>query len=130
MFDDRGNFKTDEAYELYNDACAQAHAPGSCVFDLVEAHMCTYRAIGLLMMAQEIEPENPIIAWMIAWITNFDYHGTDYLINLMSKTYLIIEQAKRSKEYPDMNFDGCLKVIEHVIMRFSKDWVNGILMTK
>jgi hypothetical protein len=130
MFDDRGNFKTDEAYELYEYACAQAHAPGSCVFGLLEAHMCTYRAIGLLIMAQEIEPMNPHIAWMLAWITNFDCHGTDRIIELMNKTYSTIYNAKQSGEYPSMNIDGCLKAIGYGLKAFTMDRNNGKLMTK
>ena len=128
MFCERDQFKSDEAFDLYHDAITFAHAPGSCVLDPFEAHICTYKAIGMLLMAQEIEPLNPHIAWMLIWIIDFDYHSTDFLINISNNTLKIFEDSKKYGEY-DIDCDHLSKLIGHGLKTFIKKKNDGVLMT-
>ena len=130
MFCEREQFKSDKAFELYKDAIAFAHAPGSCVFNKYEAFGCTCKALGMLLMAREIEPNNPHIAWMYAWIIDFDYHSTDFLIDVMNKTLTTFENAKDSGEYSDVNYNHISKPIKYGLGVFIEAKKKGLLMTK
>ena len=126
MFDNRDWFKTEEAWKLYNDAQVEAYAHDSR--DDLEVAMCNYRAIGMLIMAQEIEPLNPHVAWMLAWITNFNDHGTEFLIDLMNKTLNIFEGAK--EDYPNIDCNHLAGPIRYGLEAFIKAREDGVLVTR
>jgi hypothetical protein len=121
MFNTREWFESEEAYQLYHDACAFAHAPGSCVFDKYEAFECNCKAVGMLLMAQEMEPNNPHVAWMLMLITDFNYHSTDYLIDLSIKTLKVLNQNRVHEHL--------IRVVEFGLEKFKRDRDLGVLMT-
>ena len=120
-------FMSKEAMNLYIEALALAHAPGSSVFDAYEAHNCTLTAVGKLIQAGEIEAINPSIAWMTAFVTDFLHPSPEYMIRLVDWTLIVMETAKATGQYPMFNYEGITRQLAYARIDYMDKRNNGLL---
>ena len=120
-------FMSQKAMNLYHEACAYAHAPGSCVFEKYESPDCTLMAIGKLMMAGEIEAINPSIAWMTAFVADFMHPSPEYMINLVEWTLTVLKAAEASGVYPNFNYHSINGMLTIALADYNDNQKDGLL---
>ncbi len=91
----------------------------------IDAEMAMHRAVGCVLMAEELEPYNPNVLESVGFIIDLSKKSTDYMLALTDRVIYRIS-TDESREYPEFQTTGWFKKVLPKIRRdLERDVTRG-----